>query len=297
MIVRRAGDVIPEIVGPVLAKRKKGARKWKFPTTCPSCGTELVRPPGEADHRCPNPNCPSRNVEWLYSFGSRGGAGHRGARLHDGDGAARPRDREGPRRHLHAHGRGHRPARGVRRQVDHEPAGARSSARRTGRSGGCSRRSTSATSARTSRRCSRTRSSRSTRSLDASAQDIDDVEEIGPEIARSVHDWFADRGNRRLIEKLRAAGVRMRDEVTQAQGQAAARRHEHRPDRWTGEHVPRGGDRRRRRPPAPGSPRASRRRPISSWSGPTPAPRPRRPSSSASRSIDEKEFRKRLGRK
>ncbi|HEV8056966.1 MAG TPA: NAD-dependent DNA ligase LigA, partial [Actinomycetota bacterium] len=73
VIVRRAGDVIPEIVGPVLAKRKKGARKWKFPTTCSSCGTELVRPPGEADHRCPNPNCPSRNVEWLYSFGSRGG--------------------------------------------------------------------------------------------------------------------------------------------------------------------------------------------------------------------------------
>jgi DNA ligase (NAD+) len=49
--------------------------------------------------------------------------------------------------------------------------------------------------------------------LEASAQDIDDVEEIGPEIAKSVHDWFANSVNRRLIEKLRAAGVRMRDEV------------------------------------------------------------------------------------
>jgi len=51
VIVRRAGDVIPEIFGPVLAKRQKGARKWKFPTKCPSCGTELIRSPGEADHR------------------------------------------------------------------------------------------------------------------------------------------------------------------------------------------------------------------------------------------------------
>ena len=37
VIVRKAGDVIPEVVGPVLAKRKRGARKWKFPTECPVC--------------------------------------------------------------------------------------------------------------------------------------------------------------------------------------------------------------------------------------------------------------------
>ena len=54
VIVRRAGDVIPEIVGPVLSKRQKSARKWKLPTNCPSCGTPLVRREGEADHRCPN---------------------------------------------------------------------------------------------------------------------------------------------------------------------------------------------------------------------------------------------------
>ena len=54
--------------------------------------------------------------------------------------------------------------------------------------------------------------------LEASAQDIDDVEEIGPEIARSVHAWFADPANRRLIEKLRAAGVRMKDERKKPKG-------------------------------------------------------------------------------
>src|SRR6266568_8200634 len=73
VIVRRAGDVIPEIVGPVLAKRRKGARRWKMPKACTSCGTELVRGEGEADFRCPNRRgCPSQGIEWLFHFAGRG---------------------------------------------------------------------------------------------------------------------------------------------------------------------------------------------------------------------------------
>ena len=73
VIVRRAGDVIPEIVGPVAAKRPKNARRWKMPKTCPSCGTELVRVEGEADWRCPNrAGCPDQSVEWLFHFAGRG---------------------------------------------------------------------------------------------------------------------------------------------------------------------------------------------------------------------------------
>jgi DNA ligase (NAD+) len=73
VIVRRAGDVIPEIVGPVPAKRPKGARPWKMPKKCPSCGTELVRPAGEVDWRCPNKaGCPDQSVEWLFHFAGRG---------------------------------------------------------------------------------------------------------------------------------------------------------------------------------------------------------------------------------
>ena len=73
VIVRRAGDVIPEIVGPVLTKRPKNARKWKMPKNCPSCGTPLVRREGEADHRCPNKaGCPSQGQEWLFHFAGRG---------------------------------------------------------------------------------------------------------------------------------------------------------------------------------------------------------------------------------
>jgi DNA ligase (NAD+) len=73
VIVRRAGDVIPEIVGPVPAKRPKNARPWKMPRKCPSCGTELVRPEGEVDWRCPNKaGCPDQSVEWLFHFAGRG---------------------------------------------------------------------------------------------------------------------------------------------------------------------------------------------------------------------------------
>jgi len=72
VIVRKAGDVIPEVVGPVLAKRRKGARRWKFPTTCPVCGGPLVRLEGEADHRCVNFDCPAQRVQRIVFFASRG---------------------------------------------------------------------------------------------------------------------------------------------------------------------------------------------------------------------------------
>ena len=72
VIVRKAGDVIPEVVGPVLAKRKKGARKWKFPTQCPVCGRPLVRPEGEANHRCVNEDCPAKVMGRIVHFASRG---------------------------------------------------------------------------------------------------------------------------------------------------------------------------------------------------------------------------------
>jgi DNA ligase (NAD+) len=71
VIVRRAGDVIPEIVGPVLEKRPPGTPEWQFPTQCPSCGTPLVRKEGEAEWRCANKAaCPSQGVEWLFYFAS-----------------------------------------------------------------------------------------------------------------------------------------------------------------------------------------------------------------------------------
>jgi DNA ligase (NAD+) len=72
VIVRKAGDVIPEVVGPVLAKRKRGARRWKFPATCPVCDQELVRLEGEANRYCVNADCPAQRVARIAHFASRG---------------------------------------------------------------------------------------------------------------------------------------------------------------------------------------------------------------------------------
>lgn len=72
VIVRRAGDVIPEVVGPVITKRPKGARRWSMPTDCPFCGQPLVRPEGEAHHLCENVDCPNRLLESIAHLASRG---------------------------------------------------------------------------------------------------------------------------------------------------------------------------------------------------------------------------------
>jgi DNA ligase (NAD+) len=67
VIVQRAGDVIPQIVGPAGAHRP-GTKQFKMPTHCPLCGTAIVKPEGEAMHRCPNRACPSRGLETLISW-------------------------------------------------------------------------------------------------------------------------------------------------------------------------------------------------------------------------------------
>jgi DNA ligase (NAD+) len=72
VIVRRAGDVIPEVVGSVKEKRPKGAKAWKMPAACPACGQPLVRPEGEGHHFCENVDCPSRIAQSLIHLASRG---------------------------------------------------------------------------------------------------------------------------------------------------------------------------------------------------------------------------------
>ena len=72
VVVRKAGDVIPEVVGPVLSARKKSSRPWHFPTKCPSCGEPLTRLAGESDTFCTNLECPAQRVQRIVHFASRG---------------------------------------------------------------------------------------------------------------------------------------------------------------------------------------------------------------------------------
>ena len=67
VIVQRAGDVIPQIVGPA-GEHAPGTKPFRMPKKCPLCGTPIVKPEGEAMHRCPNDDCPSRDLESLINW-------------------------------------------------------------------------------------------------------------------------------------------------------------------------------------------------------------------------------------
>lgn len=71
VVVRKAGEIIPEVVGPVLGARVGDLPPYRFPDHCPSCGSALVRGEDEADFRCPNRFCPEQLVQRLSHFGSR----------------------------------------------------------------------------------------------------------------------------------------------------------------------------------------------------------------------------------
>jgi DNA ligase (NAD+) len=72
VIVEKAGDVIPRVVGPVLTRRPEDSVPWVMPSTCPECGSELHREEEEAVWRCENVSCPARLQRGLEHFASRG---------------------------------------------------------------------------------------------------------------------------------------------------------------------------------------------------------------------------------
>lgn len=72
IIVHKAGDVIPEVVGPVLEKRPEGAEPWRMPATCPACGAPVVHEDGEVAYRCVSIDCPAQLKERLLHWVSRG---------------------------------------------------------------------------------------------------------------------------------------------------------------------------------------------------------------------------------
>ena len=210
VIVRRAGDVIPEVVGSVKDKRPKGAKAWKMPAACPACGQPLVRPEGEGHHFCENVDCPSRIAQSLIHLASRGaldieGLGEKTVTqfrehgwLNDLADVFRLPDRrdeilaaaglEGPQRRQ-AHRRHPRrlaaPPRAAARRAQHPP-------RRPHR-----RQGAGPPPAHPRRRSSRRRPSRSRPSPG-----------IGPTIAAAVRAWFDTPRNAELAAALVDLGVR-----------------------------------------------------------------------------------------
>ena len=71
VVIRKAGDIIPEVVRPLIERRVEDSKPYIFPTTCPVCHSELVRFPQEAAHYCINIDCPARVIESMIHFASR----------------------------------------------------------------------------------------------------------------------------------------------------------------------------------------------------------------------------------
>ena len=218
VIVRRAGDVIPEVVGPVLAARPDDLAPWTFPTTCPCpLQSTLVRPEGESDTRCVHPECPFQVQGSIEHFASRGGMDIEGlgersialflelGLLHDvasiyeldfdrvveleGYGqtsvdnlrAAIEASKDRPLRHLL-----------VGLNIRHlGPSGAEALARRFADLDQLI----------------------ATARADDGADALAAIEGVGPTIAASVRSWFCDDTHLALIERLRAAGVRFEGEA------------------------------------------------------------------------------------
>jgi DNA ligase (NAD+) len=211
VIVRRAGDVIPEVVGPVPTKRPKNARSWRFPKKCPSCGTALVRREGEAYWRCPNRRgCPSQNIEWLFHFASRGAMdiehlGYKtGLLLIDRGWIQYPADIYAITPEQLAELPGFK-----EKSISNLMSSIESSKDRE-----LWRLLVALSIPHVGSHMAQVLAA-AFPSIDrlksASVEDLEAVEEIGPIVARAVYDWFQDRGNLELLEKLGKRGVRMKD--------------------------------------------------------------------------------------
>jgi DNA ligase (NAD+) len=225
VVLRKAGDVIPEIVGPVLGLRPKGLRKWKMPTVCPSCHTKLAQQKeGDKDLRCPNTQrCPAQLLERVYHVASRGafdieGLGSEAAHALLGAGVltdegdifdldraallktdlftrAPKKGEEG--RQLSANGEGLLVNLLERKQVPLWRVLVALSMRHVGP---------------TAARALASEFGSMERIRGAAREELAAAEGVGPTIAESVIEWFGVDWHRAIVDKWLAAGVTMEDE-------------------------------------------------------------------------------------
>jgi DNA ligase (NAD+) len=209
VVVRRAGDVIPEVVGPVLSERPAGAEVWHMPADCPFCGQPLHRPEGEAHHLCENVDCPNRLFESLTHLASRGaldieGLGEKSVRLFldlglltDLAGVFRLPDHRDELLALDGWGE---------KSVDNLLAGIEAARTKP------LERLLVALNIRHLGPTVAKLLAQQLRTLDgvrrADAEDIAAIDGIGPIIAEAVEAWFATPRNAQLVDDLVALGVR-----------------------------------------------------------------------------------------
>jgi DNA ligase (NAD+) len=221
VLVEKAGDVIPRVVGPVINRRPPDAKPWEMPTACPRCGADLHRPEGEVVWRCENTSCPAKLQRGLEHFASRGAMNIEGlgesliAQLLEGKLVADYADVY----HL---------------DVDTLARLTSVSVRSDGKE--IQRRFGAKNAAKVAAQIERSKANelwrliyglgirhvgeraaqvlaRAFGSMDAlgaaTVEALQDTHEIGPVLAASVRSWLDEPRNRTLLDRLRAAGVRM----------------------------------------------------------------------------------------
>ena len=206
VIVQRAGDVIPQVVGPVLP-HSRGAKPFRMPKKCPLCGAEIVKPAGEVMHRCPNRACPSRGLEtlihWVQAAMDIEGVGEQFVRKLWDEGLLRSmpdlyRLTSEQLQALDGYG-----------EIS---AGKAVEAIQASKQQSFSRVLLGLNIPKTGWVMARNLAQHF-RSVDgllaATPGDLQEVEGIGPDRAELVAEWFADEENRRLVGELRALGLQM----------------------------------------------------------------------------------------
>jgi DNA ligase (NAD+) len=221
VIVRKAGDVIPEVVGPVLAQRPDGLPEWTFPKTCPSCGEPLTRIEGESDTFCTNLECPSQRAGRIQHFASRAAMDIEGfgeQRAYQFTGLGILDDVSDiyaltPEKVGRIEGFGEVSIRNLLTAIE------ASKSRPLGNLLiGLNIRGLGTTGSHVLARAF----GHLDRIMTASVEEIAAVEGIGPKIAASVFDFFSSEANRAVIERLRAAGVNFEGPVVEEQPQTLA---------------------------------------------------------------------------
>ena len=204
VIVQRAGDVIPQVVGPVLP-HGRGTTPFRMPDNCPLCGATVVKPEGEALHRCPNRACPSRGLEtlihWVQAAMDIEGVGEQLVRRLWREGIVRSLPdlyRLTKERLVQLDGCGEISAAKAIDAIDQSkqrpfyrvlfglniPQVGWVTARNLARHFGSVDRLARATQ-----------------------EEIQEVEGVGPDRAEGIAEWFADEENRRLVDELRELGL------------------------------------------------------------------------------------------
>jgi DNA ligase (NAD+) len=217
VIVQRAGDVIPQVVGPVLP-HAKGTKPFKMPTQCPLCGVDVVKPEGEAMHRCPNRACPSRGLEslinWVQAAADIEGVGEQSVRRLWDLGLVRSLPelyRLTKEQLMELEGYGEISATSA---IESIAASKQVPFHRV--LFGLNIPDVGWVTAQNLAR----HFENVDRLLSAAQEDILEVEGIGPERAEAIAEWFSDEANRALVEELRSLGLRFEigDELRPVEG-------------------------------------------------------------------------------